>query len=101
MNLCSKPGCASPGSAVLGYRYAERTAIVEDPPAGDVSPHLYVLCSRCAERLTPPKGWILDDRRATPPLFLDRLESRRAMEEPADPPVEPARRQLFFGCSAS
>lgn len=102
MNACSKPGCANPGAAILGYDYAQRRAVLDDPPAGDVSPHVYVLCTRCAEKLTPPRGWVLDDNRAEPPLFLDRVKER---EDPAPvdalpPPEEPVRRQLFFGYSA-
>jgi hypothetical protein len=102
VNTCSKPGCANPGAAILGYDYADRRAVLEDPSNGDVSPHAYVLCTRCAEKLTPPRGWVLDDHRAEPPLFLDRARER---EEPAavealPPPEEPRRQQLFFGYSA-
>lgn len=101
MNLCSKPGCANPGAAVLGYDYSERRAVLDDPPA-EVSPHSYVLCTRCASKLTPPRGWVLDDLRAEPPLFLDRVKERS--EAPAAetlrPPAEPERRQLFFGYTA-
>lgn len=102
MNLCSKPGCAHPGGAVLAYDYAARRAVLDDPPGHEVSPHLYVLCMRCAEKLTPPRGWVLDDRRATPPLFLDRAKEREERTEAAlPPPREPERRQqLFFGYSA-
>ena len=104
MNLCSKPGCPNPGAAVLGYDYADRRAMLDDPPAGEISPHAYVLCTRCAEKLTPPRGWVLDDLRAEPPLFLDRMKERRGPErDPVEalPPPEPARRQqLFFGYTA-
>lgn len=102
MNACSKPGCANPGAAILGYDYAQRRAMLDDPPADDVSPHSYVLCTRCAEKLTPPRGWVLDDNRAEPPLFLDRVKER-AEAVPAEPlpaPEEPRRKQLFFGYSA-
>jgi hypothetical protein len=102
VNPCSKPGCGHPGAAVLSYDYADRRAMLDDPPERDVSPHVYALCARCAERLTPPRGWVLEDRRAAPPLFLDRVkerDDRHAAE--ALPPSEPERRQqLFFGYSA-
>ncbi|MGH2821282.1 MAG: DUF3499 family protein, partial [Actinomycetota bacterium] len=68
---CSKPGCASPAAAVLAYSYAERLATLEDAAAAGVPPHAYALCGGCAERLRPPRGWRVDDRRCTPPLFLD------------------------------
>lgn len=103
MNPCSKPGCANPGAALLGYDYAERRAVLDDPPDGEVSPHSYVLCTRCAEKLTPPRGWTLDDNRAEPPLFLERVVKERetpAAVEALPPPEEPRRQQLFFGYSA-
>ena len=102
MNSCSKPGCANPGAAVLGYDYSDRRAMLEDP-GGDISPHAYVLCTRCAEKLTPPRGWVLDDNRAEPPLFLDRIKERdetAASVGALSSPEEPERRQLFFGYSA-
>ena len=61
MSLCSKPGCARAGTAVLGYDYSERLAVLED--RGEPSPHVYVLCDGCASKLTPPRGWTLRDRR--------------------------------------
>ncbi|HEV2755674.1 MAG TPA: DUF3499 family protein [Actinomycetota bacterium] len=102
MNLCSKPGCGSPGAAVLGYDYSERRAVLDDPPA-EISPHAYVLCTRCAGKLTPPRGWVLEDLRATPPLFLDRVKERAeapVATESLPPLGDPERRQLFFGYTA-
>jgi len=99
VNLCSKPGCAQPGAAILAYDYADRRAVIDDPPERDISPHVYVLCGRCAGKLTPPRGWILDDRRAAPPLFLERVKEREEAAALAAP--EPERRgQLFFGYGA-
>lgn len=103
MNTCSKPGCTRAGAALLGYDYAARLALLEDPPSeGRVSPHLYLLCASCAERLRPPQGWILEDARSEPPLFVaaDNPVGRAIdLEEAADEP-EVHRRQLFFGYSA-
>lgn len=90
---------------MLGYDYASRLALLEDPPeSGRLSPHLYVLCVPCAERLRPPRGWVLEDVRTTPPLFVagDRASTGSvSVEEQIEEP-EPAthRRQLFFGYSA-
>lgn len=70
MRLCSKPGCHHPASALLGYDYAGRLAILEDALERDVSPHLYALCWSCADKLVTPRGWLLDDRRSEPPLFM-------------------------------
>ena len=104
MTLCSKPGCGGSGTAILAYNYAAREAMLEDPDEGQLSPHVYVLCESCAQKIRPPRGWTLHDRRARPPLFLDRLEARRAARavEQADPDQQPAgerARQLFFGHS--
>jgi hypothetical protein len=101
MNLCSKPNCARPGSVVLGYDYSARVAILQDPVVGELNPHLYVLCGRCAERLNPPRGWTLEDRRSEPPLFIDPIERVSVGAGAAEPEDEPeqARRQLFFGYS--
>lgn len=104
MNLCSKPSCTRPGAVVLAYDYSERKALLDDPAAGELSPHVYILCMRCAEKLRPPKGWDLEDRRCKPPLFVERVPAEIfAMpvtddEEPEAP--ESSRRQLFFGHSA-
>ncbi len=106
MNHCSKPGCTQVGGAVLSYDYDARLAFLDDPPDGQVSPHAYVLCISCADRLDPPRGWLLDDRRSEPPLFVpggDRDPYQPA--EAADPsevpePIE-MKRQLFFGHSSA
>src|SRR5687767_8926417 len=107
MNLCTKPSCARPGAVVLAYDYAARKAILEDAPQGQLSPHVYVLCIKCAERLRPPKGWELEDLREEPALFLDKVpelvrSTPHAGEEAPieEPAVVTSRRQLFFGYSA-
>ena len=101
MNLCSKPSCTRPGAVVLAYDYAERKALLDDPAAGELSPHVYILCTRCAEKLRPPRGWELEDRRCEPPLFLERGATLVTIPpEPQEPEVESSRRQLFFGYSA-
>ena len=103
MNLCSKPSCTRPGAVVLAYDYAERKAVLDDPEKGQLSPHVYILCSRCAEKLKPPKGWELEDRRSEPPLFVERELPQVvtiATSDPEPEQVASSRRQLFFGYSA-
>ena len=102
MNLCSKPSCTRPGAVVLAYDYAERKAIIEDPTQGELSPHVYILCTKCAEKLRPPKGWELVDRRSEPPLFVERVAAVVTIPAETDPPEvdDSSRRQLFFGYSA-
>jgi hypothetical protein len=68
---CSKPGCARPAAVLLAYDYSARLALLEDAPDGEMSPHFYAMCHPCADRLTPPRGWLLDDRRSRPPLFFE------------------------------
>ncbi len=102
MNLCSKPSCTRPGAVVLAYDYAERKAILDDPARGELSPHVYILCTKCAEKLRPPKGWELEDRRSEPPLFVERVAAMVTIP-PGSEPIEArdsSRRQLFFGYSA-
>ena len=87
---------------MLAYDYADRRALLDDPVEGELPPHLYALCSPCAEKLRPPLGWTLEDRRSAPPLFMD--DPGGALEAPhVDRPeieVEPLlTRQLFFGSS--
>lgn len=104
MNLCSKPSCTRPGAVVLAYDYSERKALLDDPAVGELSPHVYILCTKCAEKLRPPKGWELEDRRSEPPLFVDRVATGIAAIAATEPEPEaasgPSRRQLFFGYSA-
>ena len=100
---CSKPGCVRTGAAILGYDYEARRAVLSDPTPGEISPHLYILCLRCAERLRPPRGWELVDERTEPPLFAHaHARTTDVTDEPAVVEIEPAAssRQLFFGHSA-
>jgi hypothetical protein len=103
MNLCSKPSCTRPGAVVLAYDYAERKAVLDDPASGQLSPHVYIMCTKCAEKLEPPKGWELEDRRSEPPLFVERDRPQLVTIPSSETEPEPAassRRQLFFGYSA-
>ncbi|MQB01710.1 MAG: DUF3499 family protein [Actinobacteria bacterium] len=68
MSMCSKPGCVGRGAAILAYQYEERRALLADV-SDEISPHVYLLCSGCAERLRPPRGWVLDDQRNKPAVF--------------------------------
>ena len=54
---------------LLGYDYTSRLVLLEDSSGGDVSPHAYVMCSRYADGLRLPRGWMLEDRRTRPPLY--------------------------------
>ena len=62
----------------MDFDYGERRALLHDPVPGQLSPHSYLLCTLCAEKLTTPRGWELEDLRDKPQLFL-------AEEDPAAP----------------
>ena len=98
MNLCSKPRCARPGSVALAYDYAGRRAVLHDPPDGEMSPHLYALCVSCAEKLSPPRGWTLEDERLEPRLFAASAGMVRATRfEDTVEPATTVTAQHFFG----
>ena len=106
MTRCSKPACAEIASVVLSYDYAEQTVVLEDATGGDISPHHYAMCLRCAERLKPPRGWTVDDRRVAVPLFASERSERHAVgpssalsPHDGDDLVADSGRQLFFGSS--
>ncbi len=105
MNLCSKPGCGHAGAVILGYDYSQRQIVLEDPEGGEISPHAYAMCTSCAEKLRPPRGWEVEDHRSEPPLFLDdvtllELVEGTRLEDPEELQPQPVGRQLFFGTSA-
>ena len=101
MNLCSKPGCGHTGAVILTYEYSRGQIVLDDPAQGEISPHAYAMCMGCAEKLKPPRGWTIDDRRESPPLFLDEVAAARVAREAQGASDEPdvAGRQLFFGSS--
>ena len=72
VRTCSKPTCGGPATVVLAYDYGSRMAVLEDAADGSISPHLYALCTCCADRLQAPRGWQLVDRRMAPRLFVTR-----------------------------
>ena len=104
MTHCSKPGCAQIASVVLAYDYAGQTVVLDDATGSEISPHHYAMCLRCAEKLKPPRGWAVDDRRVAVPLFASERSERRyetspsSVEEPETVYEDPGR-QLFFGSS--
>ena len=67
--LCGRPGCAEPATATLVFQYATRTLWLED--LTERNPHTIDICTRHADRLTPPRGWTGEDRRrsAGPPAL--------------------------------
>jgi hypothetical protein len=50
----------------MSYRYADRLIWLDDLTLEVAG---YPLCNQHANRLTPPLGWMLSDRRTVTPLF--------------------------------
>ncbi len=110
MTHCSKPGCAHIASVVLSYDYGAQKVILEDATGGEISPHDYAMCLRCAEKLTPPRGWMVDDQRVAVPLFaserpephvplgVEVVSELSELEEEYEPEWKQGA-QLFFGSS--
>ena len=91
---------------MLAYDYSASSARLDDLPEVPISPHLYVLCERCAGSLRTPRGWILEDRRAipvvatAPPAEVVVPTPERPPTSARDPETEHDRggqRQLAFG----
>ncbi len=61
---CARPGCGEPATATLSYQYATSTvwlsAVADEP-----DPSTYDLCRRHSAGLTVPRGWHLEDDRAS------------------------------------
>lgn len=61
--------CGAPASAMMSYHYGDRAVWLDDlidriePGAG------YAVCAMHGDRLVPPMGWTLTDRRNTVRLF--------------------------------
>jgi hypothetical protein len=60
--------CGSPASTHMTFSYND-SAVWLDEIAGPTEPYGYSLCSNHADRMTPPQGWTLTDRRSTTRLF--------------------------------
>jgi hypothetical protein len=59
---CARPGCSLPAVATLSYDYGNRTVWLEALHV-EAHPATHDLCPRHANRLSPPNGWPLEDRR--------------------------------------
>src|SRR5207244_4335301 len=69
---CSRLGCGEPAVAVFGFD--ARECLVWLDPLGDGGRGAGVLCETHADRLSPPRGWNLLDRRgAEARLWIGRM----------------------------
>ena len=66
LSRCSR--CGTPAATFMTFDYAARAVWLDDLGASSEI-HGYALCVDHADRLTPPMGWSLADRRTVTPLF--------------------------------
>jgi hypothetical protein len=59
---CSKSGCGDQAEATIALVYGDKEVVVVDLLA-ELDPNLLELCARHADRLSPPMGWRVTDRR--------------------------------------
>lgn len=80
--LCERPGCSAPASVAYGFEASERIVVLDRLADHAARAAQGALCLEHADRMRPPLGWLLMDRRVdSPRLFLMGDES-----EPPDPP---------------
>jgi hypothetical protein len=60
--------CGSPAAAGMTFSYRD-SAVWMDDLADGLAPHGYAMCADHADRMIPPQGWTLTDRRTVRRLF--------------------------------
>jgi uncharacterized protein DUF3499 len=86
---CARFGCNAPASATFTFDSPSRTVWLDTPLDGNA--RAGELCARHATSLSPPRGWILEDRRATP------APSPSTVPDGPRPPDPAGSRQLAAG----
>ena len=66
---CDRPGCGDGAVATLSFAYAERVVWLDHLSVDD-HPANHDLCAGHADRLSVPRGWALQDRRAAIPQIF-------------------------------
>lgn len=61
--------CSTPASSLMTFQYDERAVSLTELETDPVAAHGYALCTSHADRMTPPLGWTLTDRRNVTRLF--------------------------------
>ncbi|MDP8932375.1 MAG: DUF3499 family protein, partial [Actinomycetota bacterium] len=59
---CARPACSAPAAATLAFFYGAREVSLEKLGLDEV-PSTYDLCATHADRMRPPYGWVMNDRR--------------------------------------
>lgn len=60
--------CGSPSAALMTFFYGDAAVWLDDLVV-DAEPFGYALCADHADRMIPPQGWTLTDRRTVTRLF--------------------------------
>ena len=60
--------CRAPGAALMTFSYDDQAVWLDDITDA-LGPYGYVLCADHADRMIPPQGWTLSDRRTVTRLF--------------------------------
>lgn len=60
--------CGAPAAAVMTFNYVEG-AVWMDDVTDEIEDYGYLLCADHSDRMTPPYGWTLMDRRTVTRLF--------------------------------
>ena len=63
---CSR--CGSPANTYMTFAYSDSSVWLDDL-VEDTQPFGYPMCADHADRMTPPQGWTLTDRRTVTRLF--------------------------------
>lgn len=68
---CARPGCSEQAVSTLSYDYSKGTVWLEHL-TDEGHPMTHDLCSRHADTLSVPRGWVLQDTRTrVTPLFAN------------------------------
>lgn len=61
--------CGTPAASIMSYDYGERAIWLDDIQEGMPPGAGYLMCGQHSDRMTPPLGWTLTDRRTAARLF--------------------------------
>ncbi|MCI0424263.1 MAG: DUF3499 family protein [Actinobacteria bacterium] len=61
--------CGSPAATVMTFAYPQSAVWLDDLSDVVVEVYSYPLCADHGDRMTPPLGWTLTDRRTVTRLF--------------------------------
>ena len=64
--------CQAPAAALMTFDYEERSVWLSELDSKGERGGGYALCTSHADRMTPPLGWTLTDRRNVTRLFATR-----------------------------